>query len=269
MEGALTSSDDIQEKTYNFKGPKEYGQILVDGSVEAVNLANNHSFDYGQQGYEDTKANLAKYDIVNFGYDRTATTEVNGIKVGLFGISQLSASDPEGLVKDDIKELKKKGCALIIGMFHWGIESEYTPTSEQVDLAHYAIDNGCDLVLGGHPHVLQGVERYKDRYICYSLGNFVFGGNDDPSDKNTMIYQQTFTFENGWLKTDEGTLGDVDIVPCSLSSASSGNNYRPKPLDGSDGSALVKKLNGYSKSLEGDGVAFDTELDGQGRAQVK
>lgn len=269
LEGPLTSSDDIQEKSFNFKGPKKYGDILVEGSVEAVNLANNHSFDYGQQGYEDTKANLADYNIVNFGYDRTATTEINGIKVGLFGVSQLSASDPEQLTIDNIEALKKEGCALIIGMFHWGIESEYTPTNEQVELAHAAIDNGCDLVLGSHPHVLQGVEYYKGSYICYSLGNFVFGGNDDPSDKNTMMFQQLFTFKDGWLVVDDQTVKSADMIPCRLTSSSSGNNYQPEPLTGSAATKLIKKVNEYSADLEGDGVEFDTELNEYDCAQVK
>lgn len=269
LEGPLTSSTDIQEKSFNFKGPKKYADILVKGSVEAVNLANNHSYDYGTQGYEDTKANLADYEIVNFGYDRTAVTEINGIKVGLFGVSQLSASDPEQLTIDNIEALKKEGCALIVGMFHWGIESEYEPTDEQVSLAHAAIDNGCDLVIGGHPHVLQGVEYYKDRYICYSMGNFVFGGNSNPKDKNTMIFQQTFTFKDGQLAVDDTTRKAADIIPCSLSSSSSRNNYQPKPLTGSAATKLIKKINGYSDKLEGDGVEFYTELNDYDCAQVK
>lgn len=269
LEGPLTDSDDIQEKSYNFKGPASYAKILTSGSVEAVNLANNHSFDYGKTGYEDTKKALKKYKVTNFGFDRTATYEANGIKIGLFGINQLSANDAKGTMKDDIAALKKDGCALIIGMFHWGVEGDYVPSSEQVSLAHVAIDNGVDLVIGGHPHVLQGVEVYKDRYICYSMGNFVFGGNSNPKDTDTMIFQQTFTFENGWLKMDDSALQDASVVPCSLTSSSSGNNYQPQPLTGSKAASLLKKLNSYSSKLKGESVSFSTKLNDSDQAQVK
>ena len=153
-------------------------------------------------------------------------------------------------------------------MFHWGIEGENVPESEQVSLAHAAIDAGCDLVIGGHPHVLQGVEYYKNRYICYSMSNFCFGGNTHPADFDTMMYQQTFTFKDGQLVMDDATRAQVDIIPCSVSSSSSINNYQPTPLTGERGSAVVSKLNGFSKKLSGTPVSFDTELDSSGRATV-
>ena len=269
FEGTLTESNDIQQKAFNFKAPASYAGILKAGSVEAVNVANNHSFDYGQQGFDDTKKNLTAANITNFGYDRTATYEVNGIKVGLFGICQLDGADKATtLTQSDIKSLQDEGCQLIIGMFHWGIEGENVPESEQVSLAHAAIDAGCDLVIGGHPHVLQGVEYYKNRYICYSMGNFCFGGNTHPTDFDTMMYQQTFTFKDGQLVMDDATRAQVDIIPCSVSSSSSINNYQPTPLTGERGSAVVSKLNGFSKKLSGTPVSFDTELDSSGRATV-
>lgn len=269
LEGPLTESTDIQEKTFNFKGPAKYANILVKGSVEGVNLANNHSFDYGRQGYEDTKKALAKYKITNFGYDRTAVKTVNGIKVGLFGISQLSNDQAASTMKKDIKGLRKKGCALIIGMFHWGVEGDHEASSSQVKLAHQAVDAGCDLVIGGHPHVLQGVELYKNRYICYSMGNFVFGGNSNPSDKDTMIFQQSFTFKDGWLQVDDSSTPKASVVPCSLSGKTSINNYQPMPLSKKDGAALVKRLNSYSAKLSGTAVEFSTKLDESNSAQVK
>ena len=151
----------------------------------------------------------------------------------------------------------------MIGNFHWGIEGNHAPESTQVDLAHAAIDAGCDLVIGGHPHVLQGVERYNDRYILYSMGNFCFGGNANPSDKNTMM------FENGSLVADEDALSKAWVVPCSVSSASSRNNYQPTPLAGDEGTAVVEKLNGYSSKLSGDAATFSTTLGDDGRAAVE
>ena len=86
MEGTLTTSDDRQEKTFAFKGDPSYTEILTRGGVEATNLANNHSHDYGDQSYEDTIQYLEAAGITTFGYDRTAVMDVKGIKVGLIGI---------------------------------------------------------------------------------------------------------------------------------------------------------------------------------------
>ncbi len=269
-EGTFSTSTDIVQKQYNFKGPAEYTQIFTDGGVEAANLANNHSFDFGNSSYEDTKTALNDAGITSFGYDRTATYQVNGITIGLFGICELDDHEKGmKLLKDDIASLQKQGCALIIGVFHWGMEGEYAPEQTQVEMAHAAIDAGCDLVLGGHPHVLQGIEYYKQRYICYSLGNFCFGGNTNPSDKNTMIFQQTFTFKNGQLFLNNETRKGVRVVPCSISSVASYNDYQPTPLSGEEGTAAIERLNGYSNMLAGDGVELSTELDDSGFANVK
>jgi poly-gamma-glutamate capsule biosynthesis protein CapA/YwtB (metallophosphatase superfamily) len=269
-EGTLTESTDIQEKTYNFKGPAEYANIFVKGSVEAVNLANNHSFDYGSTGYEDTKTNLKNANITSFGYDRYATYEANGVKIGLFGICELDDNTKAtSLMKQDIENLKKANCALIIGVFHWGVEGDYQAASSQIEMAHSAVDLGCDLVLGGHPHVLQGVEYYNQRYICYSLGNFSFGGNTNPLDYHTMIFQQTFTIQNGQFVPGDQARKQVRVVPCLVSNTTSVNTYQPTPLSGADGTAAIEQLNSYSSQLAGDGAEFSTALDASGFAQVK
>lgn len=269
-EGTFTESNDIQEKEFNFKAPVEYANVFVQGSVEAVNLANNHSFDYGTSGYEDTKAVLQDAGITSFGYDRTNTYEVDGVKIGLFGVNELDGVDKAtSLMIQDIERLQKEGCAIIVGTFHWGVEGEYGVTETQVSLAHQAIDAGCDLVLGSHPHVLQGVEYYKQRYICYSLGNFCFGGNTNPMDYRTMIYQQTFPIKNGQLAPGEAMRTQTRMVPCLVSSSSSVNDYQPTPLTGSAATSAIEALNGYSASLAGDGVEFYTTLDESGYSQVK
>lgn len=267
LEGPLTNYDVAAEgKSYNFHGSPEYTSILTDGSVEAVNLANNHSYDYGEEGYETTKKNLKKAGLKSFGYDRISIKTVNGIRVGFFGIDQVNQSDPEGVMLDDIDALKEKGCALIIGVFHWGTELSYEVSDDQVSLAHAAIDAGCDVVLGTHPHVLQGVEVYNDRYICYSLGNFCFGGNDDPTDYDTMIFQETFTFEDGWLVADDDTLTDVQVVPCRVSSTTLVNNYQPTPLDGDEATSVLEKVNESSEALSGESVVFRTNVNSAGYA---
>ena len=228
MEGTLTTSNDRQQKTFAFKGNPSYTEILTQGGVEATNLANNHSHDYGDQSYEDTIQYLEAAGITTFGYDRTAVMDVKGIKVGLIGIYELK----DGLgrqqqVIDTIQEVKDQGAQVIIVSFHWGTEKSNIPDDIQKTLAHLAVDQGADLVVGHHPHVLQGIEKYQGKNIVYSLGNFCFGGNKNPSDKDTMIFQQTFTVENGELVEDDVT----NIIPCSLSSESSYNNYQPMVLE--------------------------------------
>ena len=246
MEGTLTTSNDRQQKTFAFKGDPSYTEILTQGGVEATNLANNHSHDYGDQSYEDTIQYLEAAGITTFGYDRTAVMDVKGIKVGLIGIYELK----DGLgrqqqVIDTIQAVKDQGAQVIIVSFHWGTEKSNIPDDIQKTLAHLAIDQGADLVVGHHPHVLQGLEKYQGKNIVYSLGNFCFGGNKNPSDKDTMIFQQTFTVENGELVEDDVT----NIIPCSLSSESGYNNYQPMVLEGSEKERVLQKIEEFSAAL--------------------
>ena len=246
MEGTLTTSNDRQQKTFAFKGNPSYTEILTQGGVEATNLANNHSHDYGDQSYEDTIQYLEADGITTFGYDRTAVMDVKGIKVGLIGIYELK----DGLgrqqqVIDTIREVKDQGAQVINVSFHWGTEKSNIPDDIQKTLAHLAIDQGADLVVGHHPHVLQGIEKYQGKNIVYSLGNFCFGGNKNPSDKDTMIFQQTFTVENGELVEDDVT----NIIPCSLSSESGYNNYQPMVLEGSEKERVLQKIEEFSVAL--------------------
>ena len=204
FEGTLTDSDEREDKTFAFKAPASYASILTGGSVEAVNTANNHSHDYGEQSFDDTLAALDDAGIVHFGYDETAVMDVKGIKVGLVGIYELyDHLEREQQLKDNIAKVKADGAQLIVAIFHWGNETETVPDSNQTTLGRIAIDEGADLVCGHHPHVLQGIETYKGRNIVYSLGNFCFGGNSSPSDMDTMIYQQTFTIDADGVKKDK------------------------------------------------------------------
>lgn len=246
LEGPLTTSEERADKQFSFKGDPSYTEILTSGSVEACNLANNHSKDYGIQGYEDTIANVEAAGIKTFGYERTAIWETNGVKVGLAGVYELA----EGMdCQDDmtaaIQSLKDAGADLVIVSFHWGVEKENYPDETQQTLAHAAIDQGADLVLGHHPHVLQGIEKYQGKYIVYSLGNFCFGGNKNPSDKDTMIFQQTFTLENGEVVEDDA----INIIPCRISSEDDYNNYQPTPAEGEEAQRILGRIQEYSQGF--------------------
>lgn len=246
MEGTLTESENRQDKTFAFKGDPSFAEVLTDGSVEAANLANNHSKDYGEESYTDTIRYLEDAGISTFGYDRTAVVDVKGIQVGLVGIYELAdGMERESQVIENINAVRNQGADLVIVSFHWGQEKETYPDDIQKSLAHTAVDNGADLVVGHHPHVLQGIEKYNGKNIVYSLGNFCFGGNSNPSDKDTMIFQQTFSFENGELVQDDVT----NIIPCSLSSVSSYNDYRPTPLEGSEKERVMQKIEELSSGI--------------------
>ena len=170
FEGTLTDSDEREDKTFAFKAPASYASILSGSSVEAVNTANNHSHDYGDQGFDDTLAALDDAGIVHFGYDETAVMDIKGIKVGMVGIYELyDHLDREQQLKDNIAKVQADGAQLIVVIFHWGNETETVPDSNQTTLGRMAIDLGADLVCGHHPHVLQGIETYKGKNIGYII----------------------------------------------------------------------------------------------------
>lgn len=136
------------EKTSNFafKAPASYANILTAGSVEAVNTANNHSHDYGEESFNDTLKALDTANILHFGYDETAVTEVKGVKVGLVGIYELNDHlGREEQLKQNIAKVKQDGAQLIVVIFHWGNEKEEVPDENQKTLGHLAIDEGAIL----------------------------------------------------------------------------------------------------------------------------
>lgn len=238
-EGTFTDSYDREDKTFAFKAPASFAGIYSCSSVEAVNTANNHSHDYGEQSFQDTMDALDAEGIIHFGYDETAVMDIKGVKVGLVGIYELNDHlEREQQLKDNIAKVKEDGAELIIVIFHWGNEKETVPDSNQTTLGHLAIDLGADLVCGHHPHVLQGIEEYKGKNIVYSLGNFCFGGNSYPSDMDSMIFQQTFTITDIGVKEDNVT----NIIPCSISSAYGYNNYQPTPAEGDEKTRIMEKI---------------------------
>ena len=267
FEGTLTDSDEREDKTFAFKAPASYASILTGGSVEAVNTANNHSHDYGDQSFDDTLAALDDAGIVHFGYDETAVMDVKGIKVGLVGIYELyDHLEREQQLKDNIAKVKADGAQLIVAIFHWGNETETVPDSNQTTLGRIAIDEGADLVCGHHPHVLQGIETYKGRNIVYSLGNFCFGGNSSPSDMDTMIFQQTFTVTSEGVQADNVT----NIIPCSISSAAYDgyNNYQPTPAEGDEATRILGKINERSSWIStAEGSTFTAKYNSNNDSQ--
>lgn len=242
LETTLTTATKMAEKKYRFKADPSYVEILKEGDVEVVSIANNHTLDYLDKGYEDTLSTLETAGVGYFGNEHKYITDIRGIKVGILGYTYWEASNKQKeKIKNAIADLRTEGADLVIVMYHWGIERAYEQYSEQVDLAHFSIDNGADLILGSHPHVLQGIEEYNGKYIVYSLGNFSFGGNKNPDDKDTMVMIHKFNFKNGELISQEN-----EVIPCSISSVKDRNNYQPTPLEGEEKDRVMEKIEKYS-----------------------
>ncbi|WP_449622453.1 CapA family protein [Robertmurraya sp. Marseille-Q9965] len=257
LETTLTNASQKAVKKFRFKGDPSYVEILKLGGIESVNLANNHIHDYLQQGYDDTIKTLKNANIGYFGYDNKYLTTIKDVKIGALGYEGWAdTTEIRSRVSKDIEELRNQGAQIVLVHFHWGVEREYVPTASQQSLARFTVDSGADLVLGHHPHVLQGIEEYNGKFIVYSLGNFMFGGNRNPDDKDTFVFQQTFHLENGEL-TDKK---QINVVPFSISSQSNRNDYRPTMLEGVERDRVKQKIIDVSNKIKGsDWLKYQTE----------
>ena len=226
LEGVLGDKGAPAGRKFAFRGPASYVNFLTQNSIEAVSLSNNHTLDYGETGYAETKRLLDEAGVPYVEQNSsTIITLANGVTVGIYGTVYNSIH--QASVEDGIAALKNKGVDIVIYAPHWGTEHSFDPTLEQKELGREAIDAGADIVFGCHPHVLQPIEEYNDGVIYYSLGNFSFGGNIYPADYDTAIIQQEI------ILAADGTvtLGERTIVPCSISSMEKRNNYQPTPYE--------------------------------------
>lgn len=244
-----TTFTDTKEKAnkgegtvFHFKGPKSFVNILTQGGIEGVTVANNHIYDYGKKGFEDTIQTLKEAEVDYCGEGYKIIKEIKGVKFAFLGYQAWAdTKEIREKIKNDIEDCRDNGAVVVIPYFHWGIERAAKPYDVQTSLARFSIDNGADMVLGAHPHVIQSMENYKGKLIAYSLGNFSFGGNSNPSDKRALILQGKFKFENDELKGI-----DYKVIPTSISSTSSRNDYRPTPYKGSTKEEVLKYVNSLS-----------------------
>lgn len=243
FEGTLSERGYRCDKQFAFRGKPEYVNILT--GVEAATLANNHARDYGPEAFDDTVTILEEAGIAAFSGTDIEIIEKNGIRIGLIGIYALNSARQQEL-EPAMETAILMGADLIIVNFHWGEERAAVPNLNQRQLAHKAIDMGADLVIGHHPHVIQGIEKYNGKYIAYSLGNFCFGGNKNPSDKDAYIFRQTFTFDDNKIPADDD---NIEIIPCSVSSEKERNNYQPTPLEGDEKQRVLQKITERSESI--------------------
>ncbi|QJC51572.1 CapA family protein [Paenibacillus albicereus] len=242
------------DKQFVFKGKPAYVKPLRDAGFDVVTLANNHTLDQGVQGLLDTIGHLDDAGLPHVGGGRDdkeayapVILESGGVKVAYLGVSRVlpvvewkagptragvaEAYDP-ARAQEAIRIARKKA-DLVVVMVHWGRERADQPVDHQRSLARGFIDAGADLIIGSHPHVLQGFELYKGKWIAYSLGNFIFTSNANSN-----------TSESGVLDavcSKDGRCG-LRFHPMKIVQA------RPAPVAGEQLAAQLKRLNGISKA---------------------
>ena len=239
LECVLTDNNDPslrQDKPYNYKGYTEYTSILTASSIDVVNLANNHTRDYSETGYNDTINALNNAGVDYCGNGIALIKEINGISVGFIGCRKVMWTVE---LKRGLDYLTENGAEIKIVSFHWGDMNALIANQNQVNIAHYAIDNGADLVIGHHPHVLQGIEIYKDKYIAYSIGNFIFDGNiiSDIENRTSIIFQQRFV-----LYGSEIVDSSINLIPILGTSNMAMKNWKPMLAAGEQKEAILNKI---------------------------
>ena len=243
LEGPLTNETKRHSHGFVFKADPKCVDILTGSSVEVCNVANNHSTDYGVNGLKETAKVLDEAGIGYCGYTAAYETTIKGVRICCLGFTKWNHSD-EQIVQ--AVTAMRPNCDLLIVNMHWGREHVHNQNAQQVTTGHAIIDAGADLVIGTHPHVIQGIELYKGKYIVYSLGNFCFAGNANPEDKRCIIFQQTFSFTPGMGIVQAGLLdAGINIIPASITSANQLNNFQPVVLEADQGAQVLQFLAGY------------------------
>ena len=246
LEGTFTNSTNAVVKPYRFKADPAYVQVLKEGSVEAVSTANNHSGDFQDEGRADTIAALDSVGILHTGASAPLIHEMEGgLKIGMVSYNTVDNYEGEyawrSSVQTDSNTGKEAGCDLIIGFMHWGsVEYLTEPEAWEVQFAHDMVDWGCDLIVGGHAHILQRMEYYNNVPIFYSMGNFCYGGNTNPDDKDSVIVQAEFARDSSGVVS----LSRLHVIPCLISTRTDLNDYCPTPCqEGSeDYQRIVSRL---------------------------
>ena len=206
LEAPFGKQDSAFPKTYTFQVEPDLVRVLTAGRINMVSLANNHILDFGPAALKETRELLDEYGIKYAGAGmnlwearQPAVFNIKGKKVAVACYSltfpeEFWATDSTAgtcfpshtFFYTDIRRFKAENDILILS-FHWGAELLATPKEYQVDLAHRAIDAGADLILGHHPHVIQGLEVYKGKLIAYSLGNYVFSSYSDKATRSMLL----------------------------------------------------------------------------------
>jgi poly-gamma-glutamate synthesis protein (capsule biosynthesis protein) len=187
LECPLSSEGPHEPKECCFRADPATVKVLTDGGFDVVSLANNHTLNAGRVGVLSTIKALRRANIQYCGLasergraSDSVFVQAHGLKVGFLAFSDLDEFGAYSRVGHDLEahaqrlREAKQDCDLLLVSYHWGEEDRREPTKRQREIAHVAVDSGADVVLGHHPHVLEGVELYRGVVILYSMGNFVF-----------------------------------------------------------------------------------------------
>ena len=250
LEVVLTDSDNYlvrEDKQFIMRGRPEYVNMLTGSSIEVCNIANNHITDFGEWGVKHMADFLVENGIGRCGYGYSYIAEVKGVRMGFVGFNYWTTKEAE--FRQQLTDMRAQ-CDIMIVSIHWGNELEYYPLPYQQEWGHIAVDLGADLVIGHHPHVIEGIECYNGVNIVYSLGNFCFGGKKNPTDKDTFIYQHTFTVDPDSHRI---VANDFTIIPCKITSVPNDeyNNYQPTPIaDPDDQIRVLRRIEEFSRKLK-------------------
>lgn len=251
FEGTLTTAGRNKSKLGNdflFRADPSYVTMLPDNGIDTVSLENNHVLDMGEDGLAETKKTLLEAGVPYASEDEPAILTIKGVKIGSLAYQTFGGRHDEIIAKlpNDIQALRDQGCQIVIVSYHWGAELDYSPNDNQVRLGRATIDAGADLVIGHHSHRINPIEYYNGKYICYSLGNFSFAGNNKPKDMSTFIFQIRMRVKDGQADSEA-----FRIIPCRISSRTDYNDFAPTPYTkDANIEAVVKTLIQNGKKLE-------------------
>lgn len=257
LEGVLSDNarQENRKKTYRFRGPTDYTKILTGSSVEGCTIANNHTLDFGEQGYKATAEALRNANVGCFGNGLSWIFEKDGLRIGFFGLVSPKFEAYKKFVAEKAAEMRADGVNAIVVCVHAGNEYSKIHNRMQENYAKYCIEKaGADLVIMHHPHVLQGITVMNNRYVCYSLGNFCFGGNKEvrKGALYSMVVQAEMTF------ADDGTYKGqrLKLYPAHMSGDPEKNNYQPCPVSGKEADEVFERVR-FDSKLPLDGILDD------------
>jgi len=279
LESPITRSGNaFTNKKYHYRSAPQAATALKNAGFSIVTLANNHMMDFGPLALEETRQYLEQAGIGYTGAGATinaarkrAVITVRGAKIAFLAYSLTfpddfyAATDRAGTApgifsfyRDDIAGARKEADYVVVS-FHWGTENSAITKPYQVAAAHRAIDAGADVVIGHHPHVLQGIERYKNGVIFYSLGNFAFGTASKTA-KRSVIARVILEY---------GVKG-VELVPLNVLNREV--HFQPKVLSGKEGQEVIDHLTHISRrwrtTITATGGHYQVEM-GSGVLAVK
>ena len=212
-----------------FRADPSYVDMLPAGGVDTVSLRKQpRAAIWATAGLEETKETLLAAGIPYASEGEPAILTVKGVKIGSLAYQTFGGRHDELIAKVPgryCQALRDAGLrVIVIVSYHWGAEKDYYPNDNQVRLGRATVDAGADLVVGHHSHRINPIEYYNGKYICYSLGNFSFAGNNKPSDMTTFLFQIRMRLRDG-----EATSEAFKIIPCRISSRTDYNDFTPTP----------------------------------------